>query len=72
MGQNKDRDQSKRAGFDHHVVKPVSFQALLGAYDKVEPGERGRIKRSIPPLIVFLRGEFKIPILSVACYQLSV
>jgi signal transduction histidine kinase len=28
-GQTKDRDESKRAGFDHHLVKPVSFQALL-------------------------------------------
>ena len=36
-GQNKDRDESKRAGFDHHLVKPVSFQALLELMTKLSP-----------------------------------
>ena len=28
-GQDKDRRQSKDAGFDHHMVKPVDFDALM-------------------------------------------
>ena len=28
-GQTADRDRSKQAGFDHHLVKPVDFNALL-------------------------------------------
>ena len=27
-GQARDRDLSKQAGFDHHLVKPVEFRAL--------------------------------------------
>jgi PAS domain S-box-containing protein len=29
-GQEEDRRQSKEAGFDHHMVKPVDFAALMG------------------------------------------
>ena len=28
-GQDEDRRQSKDAGFDHHMVKPVDFAALM-------------------------------------------
>jgi CheY-like chemotaxis protein len=28
-GQTQDRERSKQAGFDHHLVKPVDFNALL-------------------------------------------
>ena len=28
-GQQKDRDRSKEAGFDHHLLKPVNFRAVL-------------------------------------------
>jgi CheY-like chemotaxis protein len=28
-GQNEDRQMSKEAGFDHHLVKPVDFNALM-------------------------------------------
>jgi len=34
-GQKKDRDESKRAGFDHHLVKPVPFQTLLELITKL-------------------------------------
>jgi two-component system CheB/CheR fusion protein len=29
-GQVQDRERSREAGFDHHLVKPVDFQSLLG------------------------------------------
>lgn len=28
-GQQKDRDRSREAGFDHHLLKPANFQAIL-------------------------------------------
>ncbi|HJS09260.1 MAG TPA: response regulator, partial [Pirellulales bacterium] len=28
-GQEQDRERSRQAGFDHHLVKPVSFKAIL-------------------------------------------
>ena len=28
-GQNEDRRQSKEAGFDHHLIKPLNYDALL-------------------------------------------
>ena len=28
-GQQKDRDRSKEAGFDHHLLKPVNFRSVL-------------------------------------------
>jgi CheY-like chemotaxis protein len=27
-GQDEDRDRSKKAGFDHHLVKPIKFEEL--------------------------------------------
>lgn len=48
-GQKKDRDESRQAGFDHHLVKPVSFEALLELIDNL--GQRkGRIERSLVSL----------------------
>jgi CheY-like chemotaxis protein len=29
-GQDDDRQKSKNAGFDHHMVKPVDLNALMG------------------------------------------
>jgi len=29
-GANEDREESRAAGFDHHLVKPVSIEALMG------------------------------------------
>jgi CheY-like chemotaxis protein len=34
-GQKNDRDESKEAGFDHHLVKPVPFGALLELMTKL-------------------------------------
>ena len=34
-GQKKDCEESKRAGFDHHLVKPVAFEALLELMTKL-------------------------------------
>ena len=28
-GQDEDRNRSKQAGFDHHLVKPISSEELL-------------------------------------------
>jgi CheY-like chemotaxis protein/anti-sigma regulatory factor (Ser/Thr protein kinase) len=30
-GQERDRERSRDAGFDHHLVKPIDLEALLGA-----------------------------------------
>lgn len=32
-GQDEDRRRSREAGFDHHLVKPVDFDVLLGLLD---------------------------------------
>jgi CheY-like chemotaxis protein len=40
-GQERDRQRSREAGFQHHLVKPVDFtalQELLGALDGQELG----------------------------------
>ena len=34
-GQKKDREESKQAGFDYHLVKPVPFQVLLELMTKL-------------------------------------
>jgi PAS domain S-box-containing protein len=34
-GQENDREESKAAGFDHHLVKPVAFEALLELMTKL-------------------------------------
>jgi CheY-like chemotaxis protein len=41
-GQAENRERSRQAGFDRHLVKPVDAAALLGAIDGVtssSPGE---------------------------------
>jgi len=43
-GQARDRDLSKQAGFDHHLVKPVDFRALaeiLAQLPQCRPGAAG-------------------------------
>ncbi|MDN4038758.1 ATP-binding protein [Massilia sp. YIM B02443] len=40
-GQQKDRDEAFAAGFQHHLVKPLDFERLLGLLDAVRAcGER--------------------------------
>ncbi|MDO3380923.1 hybrid sensor histidine kinase/response regulator [Gilvimarinus algae] len=34
-GKNEDRERSKRAGFDHHLVKPVVIKELIGILNDV-------------------------------------
>jgi CheY-like chemotaxis protein len=41
-GQADDRRKSQDAGFDHHLVKPVTPEALEGILAKVQPRARGR------------------------------
>jgi CheY-like chemotaxis protein len=36
-GQDEDRDRSREAGFDAHMVKPVDFDALLKLLASVSP-----------------------------------
>ena len=36
-GQDEDRDRSREAGFDAHMVKPVDFDALLALLAAVQP-----------------------------------
>jgi DNA-binding response OmpR family regulator len=38
-GREEDRRRSKDAGIDHHLVKPVDFEALLWL---INHGDRGR------------------------------
>lgn len=37
-GQVKDRERTRNAGFDHHLVKPVDSQALLAILAWLQPG----------------------------------
>jgi PAS domain S-box-containing protein len=37
-GQQKDRDEAFAAGFQHHLVKPLDFERLLGLLDAVRAG----------------------------------
>lgn len=39
-GQQKDRDRSKEAGFDHHLLKPVNFRAVLELLETGAPADR--------------------------------
>jgi CheY-like chemotaxis protein/two-component sensor histidine kinase len=41
-GQESDRDRSREAGFDHHLVKPVDPDALLGLLTEPSPFALGR------------------------------
>jgi CheY-like chemotaxis protein len=36
-GQDEDRRESRDAGFDHHVVKPVDFDNLMNLLAKARP-----------------------------------
>jgi len=36
-GQEEDRRKSKDAGFDHHMVKPVEYAALMKLLDELIP-----------------------------------
>ena len=36
-GQEDDRLQSKKAGFDHHMVKPVDYTALMKLLAETQP-----------------------------------
>jgi DNA-binding response OmpR family regulator len=36
-GQENDRDRTREAGFDGHLVKPVSWDALLEALEAGHP-----------------------------------
>ncbi len=40
FGQDEDVRRSREAGFETHLVKPVSFQALEGVIRRVRPGGR--------------------------------
>lgn len=40
-GQQEDRRRSKEAGFDHHLVKPVSFDALIPLVKKIDDNPAG-------------------------------
>ena len=40
-GQSEDRRKSQEAGFDHHLVKPVSARVILQIVNAVQPAERG-------------------------------
>ena len=37
-GQEQDRDRSREAGFDHHLVKPVDYDELLTLISEAQPG----------------------------------
>jgi CheY-like chemotaxis protein len=37
-GQQQDRDEALAAGFQHHLVKPLDFERLLGLLDEVRGG----------------------------------
>jgi CheY-like chemotaxis protein len=44
-GQDGDRQRAKEAGFHHHLVKPVSIEALQELLTTLsEPGARGRAR----------------------------
>ena len=43
-GQEEDRRRSRRAGFDHHLVKPVAPETLRLLLTSLEPGHRLSVK----------------------------
>lgn len=45
-GRDEDRNRSRDAGFDHHLVKPVSFDALNGVFSAAAPRARLPIEDS--------------------------
>jgi CheY-like chemotaxis protein len=44
-GQESDRDRSRRAGFDQHLVKPVSLESI----DRLVAGHAGATAAAAPP-----------------------
>ncbi len=42
-GQKEHRERSKAAGFDHHLVKPVTVDTLQGVLDSLEPQKKIRL-----------------------------
>jgi two-component system CheB/CheR fusion protein len=42
-GSDEDRRQAQAAGFDHHMVKPVNFDALHELLSTLEPQDAGRL-----------------------------
>ena len=40
-GREQDLSATKAAGFDHHLVKPVAFDALLALFEKVTNARSG-------------------------------
>ncbi len=46
-GQEEDRRRSRRAGFDHHLVKPVAPETLRLLLTSLEPGRRLSIKSEV-------------------------
>ena len=48
-GQNTDRQRSQKAGFDHHLVKPVDFgelRQILAAVSEKPNADHGRVQRT--------------------------
>jgi CheY-like chemotaxis protein len=41
-GQDEDRRRSREAGFDHHMTKPVEFDALQKLLGETKMGQAGR------------------------------
>jgi CheY-like chemotaxis protein len=39
-GRDEDRDEARRAGFDHHMTKPVDIDQLLALLNAVAPAVR--------------------------------
>ena len=46
-GQEEDRRRSRRAGFDHHLVKPVAPETLRLLLYSLEPGRSGSLKPEV-------------------------
>ena len=44
-GQDDDRERSREAGFDHHLVKPVDIEALQGMLPRRTANNVHRIDR---------------------------
>jgi CheY-like chemotaxis protein len=42
-GSDEDRRQAQAAGFNHHMVKPVNFDALQELLSALEPPDGGRL-----------------------------
>jgi CheY-like chemotaxis protein len=47
-GLDSDRSRSRAAGFDHHLVKPVSLEMLQATLEKCARSTRGACERHQP------------------------